>query len=196
MTKTKDDLEAVRAVTSALEGFDASEQERIIRWSREKLGLTAPREVAASTKTSLLREQTPDTAAQEFGAERSPDIQTFAKSKNPRTDSQFAATVAYYYRFEAPEKEKKNAITKDDLQEACRKVGRERFNNPLTTLFNTFKGGLLDKGSEKGSFSINSVGENLVAMALPGGDLPKKPSDHKNRKSGRRNRARAARKAK
>ena len=40
MTQQKDDLEAVRAVAAALEGFDANEQERIIRWTREKLGLS------------------------------------------------------------------------------------------------------------------------------------------------------------
>jgi hypothetical protein len=39
MTKPADDLEAVRAVAEALQGFDAGDQERIIRWAREKLGL-------------------------------------------------------------------------------------------------------------------------------------------------------------
>ena len=38
MTKPTDDLEAVRAVAEALQGFDAKDQERIIRWAREKLG--------------------------------------------------------------------------------------------------------------------------------------------------------------
>jgi len=39
MTKPTDDLEAVRVVAEALQGFDARDQERIIRWAREKLGL-------------------------------------------------------------------------------------------------------------------------------------------------------------
>ena len=45
----KDDLEAVRAVAAALEGFVADEQERIIRWAREKLNLpiAAPSPTAA-----------------------------------------------------------------------------------------------------------------------------------------------------
>jgi hypothetical protein len=35
--------------------------------------------------------------------------------------------------------------------------------------------GLLDKGDEPGTFSVNTVGENLVAMALPGdGASPRK----------------------
>ena len=39
MPQQKDDLEAVRLVADALEGFEAKDQERIIRWAREKLGL-------------------------------------------------------------------------------------------------------------------------------------------------------------
>src|SRR5271165_5202231 len=41
MTKPTDDLEAVRIVAEALQGFDARDQERIIRWAREQLGLVA-----------------------------------------------------------------------------------------------------------------------------------------------------------
>jgi len=32
-----DDLDAVRTVVEALDGFEAKDQERIIRWTREKL---------------------------------------------------------------------------------------------------------------------------------------------------------------
>ncbi len=42
MTKPIDDLEAVRLITEALQGFDPNEQERIIRWAQEKLGRVAP----------------------------------------------------------------------------------------------------------------------------------------------------------
>ena len=39
MTSKPDDLEAVRTLVATLSVFDATEQERIIRWTREKLGL-------------------------------------------------------------------------------------------------------------------------------------------------------------
>ncbi|MGO9012527.1 MAG: hypothetical protein ACLQPN_20720 [Bryobacteraceae bacterium] len=88
--------------------------------------------------------------------------------KDPRKDVQVAAVVAYYYRFEAPPAERKDAINKEDLQEAMRLAGRPRFKNPLQTLTNAHTVGLLDRGSEKATFTLNSVGENLVAMTLPG----------------------------
>lgn len=101
-------------------------------------------------------------------AETTQNIKSFVTAKNPRSDVQFAATVAYYFQFEAPQSERKSAINKDDLQDACRKVGRERFKNPYQTLVNAHTLWLLDKGAEKATYSINSVGENLVAMTLPG----------------------------
>ena len=95
------------------------------------------------------------------------DIKTFMAMKKPSKDVQFAAAVAYYHRFEAPPAERKDAINKEDLQEAARKAKRERFANPLQTLSNAHTLGPLDKGTEKATFTLNSVGENLVAMTLP-----------------------------
>lgn len=170
--REKDDLEAVRILTGTLKDFSAEEQERIIRWTREKLGLphsmqtpTTPHERPAE-KFPLAQFQPQQTI------HTTPDIKTFMAKKNPTSDTHFAATVAYYYKFEAPEAERKDSISGQDLQEACRKVGRKRLNYPGQTLRNAHKQGLLDR-IEEGSFSINTVGENLVAMTLPGGAAEK-----------------------
>jgi hypothetical protein len=37
----------------------------------------------------------------------------------------------------------------------------------------------LDKGTEKATFTINSVGENLIAMTLPDGSAIAKPGKKK-----------------
>jgi hypothetical protein len=47
-------------------------------------------------------------------------------------------------------------------------VGRDRLKKPIWTLQNARTLGLLDKAEDPGAFSINTVGENLVAMTLPG----------------------------
>ena len=91
---------------------------------------------------------------------------------------QFAATVAYFFAFEAPEAEQKKSITAADLMDACRKVGRDRLQNPGQTLRNACHNGLLDKAEDRGAYKINTVGENLVAVTLPSGaaDQPKRTS--------------------
>lgn len=93
------------------------------------------------------------------------DIKQFTASKAPKSDQQFAAVVAYFYRFVASEAERKDAITAEDLKDAARKVGRKRPHR--VTLNNAKNAGYLD-AAERGNFKINTVGENLVAVTLPG----------------------------
>ena len=120
-----DDLEAVRAVVNALEGFEAADQERILCWTREKLGLPSTSNGGGSTNDATLPKP-PILETQTRTSTHSTDIKTFVTTKNPRSDRQFAATVAYSYKFEAAEAERKPSIGSTDLQESCRKVGRER----------------------------------------------------------------------
>jgi hypothetical protein len=166
MTKPQsDDLDAVRKVVDALDGFEAKDQERIIRWAREKLGLTQPSVAAPSLPSPVPASATPATGQPSGG--RSQDIKSFIASKSPQSDVQFATAVAYYYRFEVSEAQQKLAITAEDLQDAARKVDRDRLTKPSQTLVNAYNQGLLDKAGERGAYSLNTVGENLVAMALP-----------------------------
>lgn len=152
--------------------FKSDEQQRIFRWVAEKLGLPQP--FAASVHAPPPPPGTPPGVTSPAAPVPPPppggtkDIKTFIAEKNPAKDVQFAAAVAYYFRFEAPPAERKDAINKEDLQDATRRAGRPRFGNPFNTLSNAHQLGLLDKGSEKATFTINSVGENLVAMTLPG----------------------------
>lgn len=163
---THDDLEAVRILINTLEGFDPNDQERIIRWAREKLGLTTsvPNTNVSSSHSEETHSQPSSTNT---AGNRGVDIKSFVESKKPPSDVQFAATVAYYYKFEASQNERKDSVTSSDLQEACRKVVRDRLKDPGQTLRNAHQLGLLDKATEKGYYSINTVGENLVAMTLP-----------------------------
>ncbi len=171
MTKSDklDDLEAVRTIVSTLEQFAKEDQERIVRWALEKLGIssapTAPPAPAASHQSPPPQTQTH--APSQLSGSSCGDIKSFVTEKSPSSDNQFAATVAYYYEFEAPPEERQESISAQELQDACRKVGRARLGDPGKTLRNAHDVGLLDKGSERGTYRVNTVGENLVAVTLP-----------------------------
>src|SRR5690348_1240469 len=94
MTKQSDGLDAVKVVHDALKDLDPALQERVIRWAREMLGLGV--ESARVSPTSQ------PAGAAPVGSSASRDIKTFVAEKKPSSDNQFAAVVAYYYRFEAP----------------------------------------------------------------------------------------------
>lgn len=167
MSTKADDFEAVRTLTETLKEFDAADQERIIRWAREKLGLPQTNLAAAPPPFSGPVIDTPTSTPAFGGGAKVQDISSFIASKNPQTDNHFAAAVAYYYRFIAQGDQRKDAISADDLQNATRLVNRGRIKRPDQTLINTHNAGLFDKAG-RGAYSINTVGENLVAMALPG----------------------------
>jgi hypothetical protein len=162
-----DDYEALRVVVEALQRFDPKDQERLLRWAREKLGLAS--EPVATTRSEAKPPALPLAPAPPSaeGHPRGQDIRTFMNAKQPASDRQFAAAVAYYYRFEAPDAERKESITADDLQEATRRAGRDRIKHPVQTLVNAHNQGYLDRAGERGAYTLSTVGENLVAMALP-----------------------------
>ena len=164
--KPPDDFDAVRRIVDTLKDFDPKDQERIIRWAREKLGLPpVPDSIVTHIPSAPAGDRQQKLGAQ-AGTERLRDIRSFIAAKAPQSDTQFAAAVAYYYRFEASETEQKPAITPSDVQEATRKVGRDRLKSPAQTLVNAHNQGYFDK-VDRGHYTLNTVGENLVAMALP-----------------------------
>lgn len=171
MTKPADDLDAIRAVVRALEPFDPRERERIIRWAAEKLGMSAaPTPALQGTPGAVGSPGSLQHPAGGLHANPSPapkDIRSFVVDKNPKSDNQLAAVVAYYYHFEAAPAERKDSIGKEELIDACRKSDRKRPARPEQVLVNTYHAGLLDKAGSAGKYRLNSVGENLVAMVLP-----------------------------
>lgn len=165
MSQKPDDLEAVRTICTALEPFDESERLQIIRWACERLGI----KFAAATPSPGQTFQTPPATGSTplTGVhEGAKDIKSFLNEKSPNSANQLVAAVAYYHKFEAPATERKNAITKDDLLDACRKSQRERPKFPNQVMVNASAFGLVDK-VDTGTYEINAVGENLVAVSMP-----------------------------
>src|SRR5690606_14842371 len=160
-----------------------------LNWVAEGLGITFQSPSPLPSVPTPAVHPAPVHSAHATHPPQSPviDIKTFVAAKSPKSDVQFAATVAYYYRFEAPPASRKETIGGETVQEAARRAGRARLSNPRATLNNAKPLGYLDGGAP-GEFSINSVGENLVAMTLPGnseaGGKGKKP--RKPKKNGRK----------
>jgi hypothetical protein len=194
MSSKPDDLEAVRSVADTLQPFSNEDRERIIRWAREKLGMvSAPLAVG---KPSQPAEPADGAATPTETPVGGTDIKSFVTAKAPKSDVHFAATVAYYHQFIAPAGQRRDSITKEDLVEACRQVPRKRPTRPAQVLVNAYHDGVLDRGGT-GHYKLNSVGENLVAMALPGtaeaGRGAKKKTDNGRKVRGRRKSARKVR---
>jgi hypothetical protein len=169
MTIVKNDFDAAKEVYELLANMDKERQQRVLRWVAESLDIslhTKPHGAQAQghqTAISSSAEVNPHVIAHASSI----DIKSFIDSKQPKSDTQFAAATAYYYRFEAMSDDRKESINAEILQNAARLASRARFVKPLMTLNNAKNQGYLD-AAERGAFRINNVGENLVAMTLPG----------------------------
>jgi hypothetical protein len=172
MAKQQDDLSAVRDIAALLEGFSNEERERIIRWVREKLGMSGPATV------STLQHAPANPGAQ--GGLVSPanpanpapparDIRSFVAEKEPKSVSQLIAVIAYYHRFVATGDAQKDTIDVSTLVDGCRKSGKAIPKRPDQAMVNAFHDGLVDR-LERGQYKISTVGENLVTMVLPDGE--------------------------
>ena len=160
---------AAEEIKAILAGRDKAEQERITRWVAESLGFasTSGHPTSAVTHIGAPVAPAPAQPVSTLGAPaKSKDIRTFVSEKNPRSDIQFAAVTAYYHRFEAPQANRRDTITATDLQESSRQARGYGFKKPIATLSNALKQGYFDRAG-RGEFSLNAVGENLVAMTLP-----------------------------
>jgi|HubBroStandDraft_6_1064221.scaffolds.fasta_scaffold05257_5 hypothetical protein len=170
-----DDFDVAKAIVAQVKDLSPERRERVFRWVAESIGL--PPTSSRPLQIPHIPAALPSSTSADVGAQPVPstgrDIKTFIAAKTPKGDVQFATAVAYYYRFEAPTGQRREIIDGKILQEATRLAGTKRLSNPRNTLNNAKKSGYLDNASP-GEFSINSVGENLVAMALPGGDASRK----------------------
>jgi hypothetical protein len=174
-------FDAAKAIVEALKGLDKPSQTLAIRFASESLGVSG----VAMQSPPPLGAPSPMSPAEVRGATHSTDIKQFTAAKAPKSDQQFAAVAAYFYRFEASESSRKDTVDANTLKEAARLAGRRQAKNWTFTLTNAKNSGYLDSVGS-GQYRINSVGENLVAIALPGDDsasAPKRPSKRKATKS-------------
>ena len=171
-------FDAAKTIVEALKGLDKPSQALAIRFASESLGLSGVAPSGAGTPSQMFQPEI-------RGATHSTDIKQFTAAKAPKSDQQFAAVAAYFYRFEASESARKDAIDANTLREAARLAGRRQAKNWAFTLTNAKNSGYLDSAGS-GQYRINSVGENLVAIALPGDvseTAPKRSSKRKAKKN-------------
>ena len=164
MSPEDNDFVVAKKVADLLKPVGKERQQKILRWVGENFEVA----IAAAPAPPLNQPASPGPqgAGQITPPPRATNIKSFVDSKNPKSDNQFAAVVAYYYAFEAPPDERRDTITAELLRDAARLAQRKRLGTPSMTLGHAKSRGYLD-AADRGQYRINSVGENLVAMALP-----------------------------
>jgi len=174
-------FDVAKKVGEELDKLPKPDRAKVLRWVAESLGEqvspAAPAHSPASAP-SVSSPPSPPEHAPSDAVHRPTDIKSFVESKQPKSDMQYVAVVAYYYRFEAPEEQRRDTIDAEALQESTRQAGWKRLAAARVTLNNALAQGYIDR-AERGQYRINTVGENLVAMTLPGGADTSRPARKK-----------------
>lgn len=173
--KLDKELIAINQIIKALELLDPGARKRVLDYTLTRLGVghslmakgpLKEQEILAPTSTIPTLEQ------RQFS-----NIRSLRDEKNPKTAIQMTALVAYYLQEVAPQADRKEEITSDDLTKYFKQAN---FQLPkgkaIYTLRNARNAGYFDAGSGTGAYKLNPVGYNLVVHGLPskGGKATKK----------------------
>jgi hypothetical protein len=164
--ETKSPLDAAQKIVAELQGMTSESQSLALQFAMQTLRLAPPTShpAAAPAPSHPHAQHAPAVP----GAPGQPtDIKAFTAAKAPKSDQQFTAIVAYFYQFEAKQSERKDTIDAEVMKEAARLAGWPQVKRWAMTLNNAKNAGYLDPAGD-GRFKLSSVGENLVAITLPG----------------------------
>ena len=169
------ELVAIKTIANALEPFDPSARRRVLQYATQHLGIAdvptgQPSAMPATSGTVGDEIRVLQTVADT--EDKIVDIRTFTQQKNPRSDVQMAAVVAYYLAKLAPEELRRDSITAEDVPEY---FGRGKYPLPKNsgmTLVNAKNAGYLDAAGQ-GKYKLNPVGHNLVVHNLPRSEASK-----------------------
>jgi hypothetical protein len=93
------------------------------------------------------------------------DIRSFFEQKPPSSDVEAATVAAYYYKYRAPEDQRRETINAETLEDAFRLARWPQPKRTLWTLQNARNAGYLDSAGD-GQYRLSSVGYNLVEFTL------------------------------
>jgi hypothetical protein len=169
------ELGAIKSIAAALEALDAPTRERVLKYAMDHMGIpTFPGTGRASGAAGTggapdVQTESPPRATQQVA-----DIRTLKDQKNPQSDTQMAALVAYYLAELAPDDRRKDAISTSDIVNYFKQANYELPEQPKDTLPRAKAGGYFDRAG-RGRYKLNPVGHNLVVHNLPAQAGPKAP---------------------
>jgi hypothetical protein len=165
---TDPELQAMQQVIKALESLDADARTRVITYVFQRLGLSlaTPNPISPPTEVQLPPMMAASPAAPAPVGTVIADIRSLKEAKQPKSDNQMAALVAYYLKEVAPSNDRKDAISQEELEKYFKQAGFPLPKRSDMTLVNSKHAGYFDSAGV-GLYKLNPVGHNLIAHGLP-----------------------------
>jgi hypothetical protein len=94
------------------------------------------------------------------------DIRSLKEEKNPDSAKQMACVVAYYLQELAPESDRKDTISSQDIEKYFKQASFKLPMKVAQVLVDAKRSGYFEQAT-RGEYKLNAVGYNLVAHGLP-----------------------------
>ncbi len=157
--------EAISAILEVLVPLDESGRESVLAAVRAYFGSAeSPMPHTADQSPVEPDDRTASTGQSSTTAPK--DIRALREEKQPQSDIEMVALVAFYLSEMATGSEKKDAISANELKKYFKQAGHSLPKNASQTIRNARHAGYLESTGE-GQFKLNPVGYNLVAHSLP-----------------------------
>jgi hypothetical protein len=166
--KADAEVDAIQTLLKVLEPLASPARENVISYVFRRLGIAAPSASPSDEpRLSPSRDAKQDVPPAPVSAGPQRDIRSLGEEKQPKTVNERLAVVAYYLAHLAPQSERRDYITSEDIK---RYFVQANFplpgGPPRIRLFNARKAGYFDQ-RQHGRYQLNPVGYNLVAHRLP-----------------------------
>lgn len=164
-SEIKNELKAIETITNILQPLDKTAQQRVLQYAMQHLGLQVEQADLSPPKQQVV------------------DIRSLRDQKQPSSDTEMAAIVAYYLSELAPEEYRKDTIVTKDITTYFNQAGHPLPTGPQFTLPNAKAAGYFESAG-RGKYKLNPVGHNLVAYGLPRakGESPSGPTRKKTKR--------------
>jgi hypothetical protein len=188
------ELQAIKTLLETLEPLTLNVRNSVIEYVFKRLGITASHAPAPAAPSPAVA--APLTSPLKLQPDGPTDILSLKEQKGPTTGTQMIAVVAYYLAHLAPEGERRDFITVDDIQKYFVQGKYPLPGSQPQALVHAKNAGYLDS-LEKGKYRLNSVGHNLVAHKMPkDGSAPARSSSGARRKPAKKTAKKSVKRAK
>lgn len=182
-SEIKNELKAIETITNILQQLDKTAQQRVLQYAMQHLGLQVEQADLSPPTLSANRGAQVEQPTQHL-QQQVVDIRSLRDQKQPSSDMEMVAIVAYYLSELAPEEDRKDTIVTKDITTYFNQAGHPLPTGPQFTLPNAKAAGYFESAG-RGKYKLNPVGHNLVAYGLPRakGESPSGPTRKKTKRN-------------
>ncbi len=173
MTDFEREIEAIKAVLSALEPLSPVGRQSVLDYVFKRLDIQplgvlnqsgSPTPAPQDAQTPRIEQTGAPVSAAVTGTGEALHIKKFKEQKKPRSANEMAVLVAYYMANLATAK--KATINAKDIETQFKIAGYPLPGQTRFTLTNAKNSGYLDAAGD-GEYRLNAVGHNLVVHSMP-----------------------------